>query len=453
MRKIMSVVLFILILAAPLSSLSSGWEEESSWSYRWEYDFSENREEIESFYEGQFAYFNDTKFELKEATGGYVLLFSIEYAGKENGCDRFDYKGGMYSKYILDMSTEVKMEEDDYISEGNMSSERRMEVEELKIDFEGSLWMKEHDYRGYENRFDLGRCYGVVNQTLKTSGIKKMNTKSEYEMKDNSSETSSESTRNSNIEWDVESNLSYDPPLPWIPLSSETKGLMPEGVDVSVNCTGSVKGNRYMKMEGGSMDRKIDESVDEKLEESETVHVGLTSTGDDIRKPSPILCGITWGEQLITLKTDSSYYDFTDVIYSTIGETTEGKYSDEEEFYSDFYMSFLGYSSSCSGGSCSLPQENETICSQETTVDEVEEFREDKKNYFNQHLETSSNDRTDIWVYMIPLIIGVIFASMMVGYFIKKRRERRKFSDRPSTSPEHLYEDERYLNERSEDDK
>ncbi len=418
MRRVIVVLLILCVASVQVGIASGEWEEDTSSSYRWIYDFSENEEEIKSMIEQE-----DIEITLLRNHGGYVFLYTIEYKGEENDMHRFDYMGGYYSEGRIHYSMELEREG------MSASGELMMGINKVEIDFEGSLWMKEYEY---DVDPEPTSAYGIVRQTLITTGSVDVEADMEVKLQDETVELTMDYVLKNY--WDLELDINYDPPLPFFPTTSEgdSHDII---LDVEAGYNGDLEGDIDLAMDYesslGSDDIKLEQNVSMPMENTEMIEAKLLFQHDNIyRKISPVIGCISIGNTaMIKYTTRGIYSEDEGVIGNSIGIPSEGRFDEQELFYGsnfkyaidhfyfeppirivdDFFeddFSFL---------------KSEMIESESVSKEEVETFRDNKKEYFEEYVEAAGVPSWLLYI-IIPVIIFTFMVVIWVVLFSRKKK-------------------------------
>lgn len=426
------IVIFAMLLA-PATSLStaSDWEDDDSWSYKWVYDYSDHKDEIEQMIKNSSESLS-MDITIDELEGGYVAMFTVKYMGMDQGYHKFDYEGGYYTETTIDMS--MDMYESDMSGKFNMN----IVLDRLDSEFSGSLWVEEYEYGG---TYSSSTAYGVVKQTMETNGEMNMNVSTDMEME--GSDYSFEGSMNytMDMDWDMNLDVDYSPPLPWIPPSTGETSNLPSK-EVMGNYTGNIIGSIDMDMEGTgdfsgmSEVSNIDENIEKSLADTEyDISGNMEKTGEEnkISKPSPIMGLFNLGGTGLSSQVDinNDYSSSSTLLSSSVGQQTVAKYDSDEEFYSSYYMSWFGNASpsgSSSTGISTLPEGTNSIESESTTEEEVSSFMEDKEGFYEEHIGDSNSGLGLLW-FLIP---AVVIASVLgIGLYIRKKRKQKTLQRGP----------------------
>ncbi len=415
MRKAITICLALFLFILPFNTVTSEWEEGTSWSYRWIYDFSENRREIESM----IAH-DDLDVYLSLTDGGYVCLFDIRYVGVHDGLHRFDYVGGYYAEgrihYTLDLS------EDDVSGTGNI----RIDIDRVESDFEGSVWVKEYEYD--VNRPGMGdvsvTAYGIVEQTIFTTGTADIETKAEMEVFDGQQRKEGSMDYLSDNEWEMDLEMRYDPPLPWIPLTGDSS--FRDQIDITVDYTGTLDGyaltyNKIVETTIFDIEEiDIDERVDTSIDRTEVFSTTLDRVrGDEYEKASPILGTVTIGNTALLVFSEDGG-GVSEFMKNTLGTQTSADFDDDTGFYSSFHKYWMGFEHLSELELMRFGFNVITVESESTSRDEVDEFLEDKEAYYDEHIERTGPPD---WIYLAMVPAMIIIMIVILGFVLLSRKK------------------------------
>ncbi len=435
MKKIFVVLLVFALMLLPQAGLSAGsqsWETGDTWSYKWTYDYEGHEDDIRSSFESGST---DMNYSIDELSGGFVAMFTIEYRGKDAGYHKFDYEGGYYAEAVIDISIEASSSTSTY---GSGSSDTRMEMKKLEVDFSGSLWVEKQDYQTHTG---TSTAYAVVKQTIESKGEIKIEADVDMEM--DSGETTMDLESVTDLNWNLAMDeINYDPGLPWVPPSTEGMSSLPSDVTVQADYTGSVEGHAKMETTGSSqgwgnmsLDSSIDEDVSETISNTESMPVTMYNRqGDEVQKPSPVMGCINIGSTALTEQTedDSGSYYTSGILQQTIGESTTAEYDGEEGFYTTYYMGWMGAASTPVGTSTSyMPSSGsaQSISSQSASDQEVNSFMSDKESYTSDQIGLPGDASSEglpgwLWWGLIPAV--AMIAVIVLVLVMRKRKQEKE---------------------------
>ncbi len=432
MEKIITFAAVLGLVLLPLAGASNRWEEQSPWSYRWVYDFSENKEQLEHMIHGETV-----DVTLMRSKGGYVFLFAIEYVGEEDGFHRFDYMGGYYSEGSLHFAMEFEF------MGVSTSGDLLMEINQVESDFEGSLWVGEYEYQVGATPVN---AYGIVSQTLRTTGT--LDTETDMETTD--PEDAMDYTMDYNLKnhWDLDLDIDYYPPLPWIPTSSGAASDL-DMVHVESDYGGILSGQVEMSIDydfpyGGVGEDEVNEDIDMSIEGQELMQAKLQFQGDNtFLKHSPVMGLVNLGNEAIMKYAEIDIYpDHNEILVSSIGVSSQAKYDSETDSYVSYYRNsidkfyFEPYVMAANEfiGDEVLMIESEMLESEWVSKDEVEAFRQDKQGYFNQYID-SSDPPAWLMYAMIPVLI--FFVVLVIGFILFSRKKQKPNTYYPQQTGEY----------------
>ncbi|MFO8109941.1 MAG: hypothetical protein R6U17_05400 [Thermoplasmata archaeon] len=425
MKKVTVIILALCLTALPLAEASNPWTDESSSSSRWIYDFSENHHELKSMIEEE-----GVDVSLARNRGGYVFLFKIEYMGMDDGLHRFYYAGGYYSRGDIHLSLEFEYK--DMPSTGEIP----MNIDQVESDFQGYLWVKEHQYQVGATNIS---AYGITKQRIITNGVIGVNVNMDVTTRDKS--VAMKLSYNLDNRWDLDLDIDYDPPLPWIPSTPGEASDFER--DINASYSGTLVGGVELVLDYNLPYPNVDEDISMKIEGDELIPAKLSFRGNLIyEKLSPILGCVNLGYESIMKHTGVEGYQ-EGFLINSIGIPSQGGL--ENSFYTSYRRPSLDsfFFDPCLKAanryleSDILVIDSEMIGSQEVTGEELEAFREDKREYFNDHIQLSEPHPWLIFV-IIPIII--FFVILVLGYllfFRKKQRPTKYYPDETYDSSEY----------------
>ena len=417
MEKTITLITVLCLSLVSLHGASVTWDEDPSHSYGWIYDFSLNQDELKNMVDGE-----GTEVTISRNNGGYVLLFSMEYAGFHDDHHIFNYFGGYYSRGNIHLSMEF--EYDGMPSTGEIP----MNIKSVESDFQGSLWVREHLYQSSNVT-----AYGVVKQTVETRGGVDVAMDMDMTTKDKTSGLSLQySLKN---QWDMEMTVQYEPPLPWMPKS--TSGFRE---DINASYSGHLQGMVKLNLDYDLPYPKVDQDIRTPLEGREIIPGDILFKGGNVYElPSPVLGCVNLGHEAVLHK--AQVPDYQDgFLMDSLGSRKEARLDGQTYVYQRkpsidgfFYEPCLRAANEYLGTDV-LVLDSELRSSTSFTSGEVEAFRDDKEGFFQESITESG---APSWL-LFAAIVGAVFITVLlmgIALFSKKKRPTKYYPEEPYQPP------------------
>lgn len=421
MKKI--VVLCVVGLLAGLSFIpvTSGqqngprWDEGDSWSFKWTHDYSALTEDKMAEEMGETENVTIQEF---HSSGKEGQMFTITYEGKEDGEHRFDYRGGYYGEASLTLNASVESRL------GKMTMDAEVDVTKIDIDYNGTLWVTNHEY-GYTGG---DYAFGVTRQVVNTEGVVDMNS----EMKVSGAMGVTQDN-DMDVNWESEMDITYEEPMPWIPQMSNGEIVDISFTDVIANMDGEVVGDAdYIKETSGfgsSENVNITGPVDTTFSEEKQIDARINRYRGNITTAGPVLRSRSMGFYSVMKEADDSGETYSSVLENSLDSSKAAEIQMHGDGFFEKYCTVKPLSGSLSSdiGFPSIDTDDAT----RTTEDEVDSFMADKESHMG--LEGREDDGS-WWIWL--LVIGLIVVGVVV-YFVKFRQGRgpRHYEDMKGHQP------------------
>lgn len=302
MKRICLIVAILIVFSCFVPANVKAWDEGGSWSFKQTTDYSNISEEdfLNSmasddsgnlFMPNNHTYNKTRQVYNYNISGKEAFLFDIRYAGKDGDLHKFHYKGGFYNQFDskVHMKTWWNTSFRGNYSNSTTETNEKLHIEKIDIEFNGTIWAKKYTY---ENKsYVTERSWGIVRQYIHSEGYENLT----LQKFGNNSKVVNISTL---IDSEVDMNIVYTPPLPWLPVWEE--GIKKTNfISVDAEYDGVVSGTVGLNVSGSpdvddhytdAIGDEIHEDIYKEFSISEKVLDGFVNTeGDNFTKPSPII--------------------------------------------------------------------------------------------------------------------------------------------------------------------
>lgn len=324
----------------------------------------------------------------------------------------------------------------------NSSISMLNDMDPFSTQVNGSIWTMEYQYsksEGYESGSygfsqDEGEAVGIVRQVIHSSGKVDMKARYEFDMGDGTTTDIDDYSMERDIDthWDLNLDLTYMSPLPWLPTDEGNLNDIPGDstitADYEGNLTGHIDMNTSSSRDYSSMPGEIDRDVSKELDSSTEVWAHTeVKDNNTISRPSPVTNSAYLGMESMMAQRyetdDQMDSDPLDMTLLSLVSSTKARYDHSDDFYTSMKIG--------SGSQLSMPLsqiENSSFkgMSEKTGAEEVDEFLQDEEKYFEENVLSDSSS----WFrrYAIPFFTVVLPPALIttIVLLLDRKKDTRK---------------------------